>query len=144
MIQNKRQNSIIIPYKLFGDKIEVYLQKRSVTATALPDYFGFWGGGAENNETPEQALLREVKEEMGIDLDLTSVKLLNRYEFLRNVKYVYIFESPEKWEDKIVIGEGDYGKWFTTEDALNIEKFIFEDKVIVNDLERILLKKPIR
>ena len=42
----------------------------------LPNYFGFWGGGTENNETPEEALLREIKEELVLDLDMASVIFL--------------------------------------------------------------------
>lgn len=110
----------------------------------LPNYFGFWGGGAENNETPEEALLREIKEELALDLDMASVNFFNRYEFLRSIKSTYIFEPHAGWEEAAVIGEGDYGQWFTTEEALDSEKIIFEDKVVINDLERTFLGKAIR
>lgn len=144
MIENKRSGSILIPYKKQSDGIEVYLQKRSATMKTLPNYFGFWGGGLENNETPEAALVREVKEELDIDLDLSTVELFNRYEFLRSIKHVYIFEATDDWDQKIKVGEGDFGKWFLLEDAFKFDKIIFEDKVILNDLERIILQKSIR
>jgi len=140
----KRQISILLPIKRQGDNLLVYLQKRSVDAMTLPDYFGFWGGGAEVGESAWQTLVREIHEEMGIIMEAEQVKLFNRYEFLKSVKYAYLFEQVANWEDSIVIGEGDYGQWFSTKEALGIENFIFEDKVIINDLERTLLNQPIR
>ena len=143
-MENKRKNSILTPYKIKNGEVFVYLQKRSKDAKRLPDYFGFWGGGIEGDETPEQALLREVKEEMGIDLNLELAQLLNRYEFFGSIKYAYLFEPPENWENYITVKEGEYGRWFILEEALSMPNIIFEDKVILNDIERKLLNKPIR
>lgn len=140
----KRQCAIFIPYKKQGDALYVYLQKRSVTMKTLPNYFGFWGGGMEADETPEMGLVREVKEELGIDLDMAQAQLFNRYEFLRSIKFVYTYAVPEGWEQTIVIGEGDYGEWFLLDQVFLIPNLIFEDKVILNDLERAWYKKPIR
>ncbi|MFA6304695.1 MAG: NUDIX domain-containing protein [Patescibacteria group bacterium] len=131
--------------KLKGGELFVYLQKRSLMVKSIPGYFGLVGGGVENNETEEQGLVREVKEEIGLDLDLAKVKRFNRYEFLKAIKYVYLFEHEEHWEDKIIFDEeSDYGQWFSTQAALALEKFILEDKIVINDLERALLKKPIK
>lgn len=144
METSKKQISILLPYILRDDQIDVYLQKRSLTQKSLPGYFGFWGGHAEPGESPEKALQREIKEEMGLDIDIDSVTLFNRYEFLRNIKHIYLFKPSENWDSTIVIGEGDYGQWFNLKDAFKLENLIYEDKVVLNDLERMLLSKPIR
>jgi 8-oxo-dGTP diphosphatase len=143
-METKRLISILLPFKVEGDKILVFLQKRSADMKTLPNHFGFWGGGCEGSETPEQGLIREMKEELDIDLDITTVELFNHYEFLRSIKNVYTFTPGDGWEDKIKVGEGDYGKWFTIEDALDRQDIIYEDKVVMIDLERYFLKKPIR
>ncbi len=140
----KRQNSILIPLRRDGDELRVYLQRRSADVRVLPSHFGFWGGGAEREETPDLALVREIKEEMGMDLDLSKVELFNRYEFIGSIKYAYLYYPEQGWEKSIVIGEGEYGKWFTTDEAIAEPELILEDKVIINDLERKLLKRPIR
>ncbi len=40
--------------------------------------------------------------------------------------------------------EGDYGKWFTVAEALDRNDIIFEDKVVLQDLERMFLQQPVR
>ena len=142
----KRITALFIPYTLENGVIKIFLQKRSLIVKRIPGYFGFWGGHAEDNETPEENLKREVKEELNVDIDLNDVVFFNKYEFLRKIKYTFLFKTTESWSETVTVEkeEGDYGQWFTTEEALNLDKFIFEDKMIVTDLERVLLDKPIR
>ncbi len=144
MTRSKLKISILIPLKPTENSFSVYLQRRSADMRILPNYFGFWGGGRENKENPEETLVREIKEEMGITLDLKKVELFNQYEFIQCVKSIYLFWPAEGWEDSIVVGEGDYGKWLSLAEAFATENLILEDKVILNDLERILLKQSIR
>ena len=49
----KRQCAIFIPYRQTDGDVFVFLQKRSKTAQRIPDYFGFFGGGLDGQETPE-------------------------------------------------------------------------------------------
>lgn len=143
-MSNKRLISILIPIRIQNEKINVFLQKRSADMKRLPNHFGFWGGGCEEAETPEQGLIREIKEELGIDLDKKQVELFNHYEFLKSVKNIYLLTPEDDWEEGYTIGEGDYGQWFETNEALSRDDIILEDKIILNDLERHFLKKPIK
>ncbi len=145
MIMNKpkRNLAILIPYKKNGDSLEVYLQKRS-PEQVLPNYFGFWGGGFEDGETAEMAVAREIKEELGLDLDFTKVQFFGRYEFLRNIQSIFLMEVVDGWEKDVVIGEGEYGQWLMLEEAFLSPIIIYENKVVLNDLERQMLNKPIR
>jgi 8-oxo-dGTP pyrophosphatase MutT (NUDIX family) len=143
MEYQKRKISILLPLKKQGESLEIFFQKRSADAPTLPGYFGFWGGGAEGDETAEQALGREMREELGFDVAGKNIQFFNHYEFLRSVKDVYLFWPDGSWEGSLVIGEGDYGRWFSLEEALKSDKIILEDKVVLNDLERELLQRPI-
>ena len=43
----------------------------------LSNYWEFPGGKIKSNEMPEDAIIREVKEELSIDIDKQSLKIFN-------------------------------------------------------------------
>lgn len=135
---DKRKISILIPYKKIGNDILVFLQKRAKDAKRLPDWFGFWGGGAENDETPEEALKREIKEEL--DLNIKGYSYFGKYEFYKSIKDFYFLEVGEDFESKITVLEGEYGKFFSLDEIMSEEKLILEDKIVLDDFYRFINK----
>ncbi|MDD4989844.1 MAG: NUDIX hydrolase [Candidatus Pacebacteria bacterium] len=140
----QRRCSIFVPYKKQENNIVVYLQKRSADTKRLPDYFGFWGGGIQKNETPEQGLLREVKEEM--DYTPSDYHFFGKYIFPRrekngySEKFVFILEVKDSFENEIKILEGEYGKYFNEKEAEKEPKLIEDDKIILRDIFKTLQK----
>jgi 8-oxo-dGTP pyrophosphatase MutT (NUDIX family) len=59
-----RRTSELIPYRLINGEYCLFLQKRSKDAAPGADRFGMFGGGIEDGESPEAALLREIREEL--------------------------------------------------------------------------------
>ncbi len=58
----------------------------------FPNHWDLFGGHLENGETPEQALVREVKEELGIEL--IAFKYFRRFDCAKgdaypNVKHIF-------------------------------------------------------
>lgn len=58
----------------------------------FPDHWDLIGGHVEEGETPEEALVREVKEE--IDIDLKEFRFFREYSCIEgdaypNIKYIY-------------------------------------------------------
>jgi 8-oxo-dGTP diphosphatase len=84
----------------------------------FPDYWDLIGGHLEEGETPEEALVREVKEELNIDLkDYTFYK---EYECLtgdayENIKYIYTGRINLTIEE-ITLLEGVRPQFFSREE----------------------------
>jgi len=65
-------------------------------------YSGYWGlpgGGVEPNETPNDALIREIHEELNIHI--SNFNFLNRYNHNNTTLNVYVFNSPDFNENTI-------------------------------------------
>lgn len=130
--KQKRTVSLLIPYKKDGGEYFVYIQKRTKDAKRAPDMFGCFGGGIERDESPEEALIREIQEE----LTYTSVGIeyFGEYESERTKKFVYILEVDDRFEKEIRIKEGEYGKYFSENEIINEEKIIEHDRVIFQEV----------
>jgi 8-oxo-dGTP pyrophosphatase MutT (NUDIX family) len=122
-----------IPYYREGDKIFVFLQKRTAGARIEPGKWGFWGGRMKPGEYPLTALRREVKEE----LDYTPVapRLFRIYKLPRFDNYVFTEEIEKKeFESQIKVLEGESGRFFSKTEVLNERKMISERKLILLDV----------
>lgn len=76
------------------------------------------GGHVEPDETPEECIVREMKEEMNIDLE--DFHFLCRKEFTDRTEYTFWKEIELKIEE-INLMEGQRLKWFTQDEAAETE-----------------------
>ena len=94
------------------DTDEILLQKRDALAPVNPNLWAFFGGGGEPGETPNVCALRELKEEIGIDIPKETLIPLRRYlnERLKTWRYVFVaeFRIPKS---AMVLGEGEDFDW---------------------------------
>lgn len=111
IMKEKRETSSFIPYKRVGNEFVFFLQKRDMNAKRAPGVFGMFGGGLDENETPEEALLREVQEELAYSPE--EPRYFSRYENANTIFNVFIEEVNDDFESQIKIGEGEYGKFLT-------------------------------
>ncbi len=118
---DKEKSALLIIYKHQAQGYSFYFQKRGMNTPNAPGMFGFFGGGVDNNETPEQALIREIKEELIITPK--NFWHLKDYEIGNKMLYVFCQKVEENFEDKASVLEGDYGKWFSKEEILTNENF---------------------
>jgi len=114
----------LIPYRIVDGEIEVFLQKKDDTHPTIPNYFSFWGGMVEEGETPEEAVVRETKEEL--DYELKDYRLFGAFEndeIGGVVDHVYTVLVPENFDESVTVLEGEYGKFFTHKEIIaEIEK----------------------
>ncbi len=130
--QDKRITSHIIPYMHKGNSFSFFLQKRSDSAERHPGWFTIFGGGIEGDETREEAMLRESKEELSFIP--SNYFYVGEYSDNYSISHYFAFEVLDKFEENIKIGEGDYGKFFSEEEIKNESKLTENNKKILSDL----------
>jgi len=84
----------------------------------FPNHWDLIGGHVEEGETPEEALVREYKEELG--LELKEYKFYKEFLCLKgdafeNIKYIYTGKINLPI-DEITLYEGQYARYFTKEE----------------------------
>ena len=89
-------------------------------------------GHIENGETPEQCIVREMKEEM--DLNLEAFQLLSVIEFIDRIEYTF-WKKANLDIESINIHEGQQLKWFTEFEARSA-KLTYGFNEIVDDFFR--------
>ncbi len=120
-------------FVLRDEKGRVLLQHRTKDAERFPDFWSFFGGGINPGETPEDAVRREAKEEL--EIELKDLKFFKRYE-LEGSGDKFVFVAPLKHsikQLKIQQKEGNNLGLFSWEDLKNL-KLPNHDLPILKDL----------
>ena len=122
----------------------IILHKGRVFATqrgygAFKDGWEFPGGKIEPGETPQEALTREIKEELDVEIEVN--------DFLETVEYDYpefhlsmdcFFCGIKSGE--MVLKEHEAAKWLT-EDTLDSVDWLPADKGLIDGIRRYIRKK---
>lgn len=100
---------------------KILLQKRPKDANRFPDSWGLFGGGLKLDESPEEALRREVREELG--LEIVHFSLIGEHPYvLRELGErgrIFSFEAPFD-DSPLTLREGQEMSWFGPEEALRL------------------------
>jgi 8-oxo-dGTP pyrophosphatase MutT (NUDIX family) len=106
--------------------------KRSSQDTSYPNHWGLAGGGVDKGETPNEGLVREIKEELGFTL--TDYRLLNRYDLNGLIANVYVCDSPDFDESMITLNnEHTEYRYFTYNEVINSKDFIPSNTRFITD-----------
>ena len=91
-----------------------------------------FGGGVKGDKTPEAALAREIKEELGYDIQ--NVKFFNEYADRGIKQIIYILAEPVEIEN-LKLGEGAAMRFFSSAELQNLN-IGFNFKQIIGDYFR--------
>lgn len=104
----------IIVHALINAKNRYLVTKRSKEETTFPEYWDIPGGLAETGELPREAVIRETKEEVGLDIMPTSVihedSNLDKSKNLIFIRLVYLCELKSKIDD-IILQEEEHSEY---------------------------------
>jgi mutator protein MutT len=143
----KTRNVAIIIF--YDENKRILLQDRR-TISKLGEEYGFFGGEIKQGETPEQAVVRETKEELSFDL--SEYKYVGEYSYKikdslkkRFVNFDFdvvlckVFISPLKDNlSKLKIKEGKRMKLFSLDEAEKLKMVSKGDIEMIRRLKNIL------
>ena len=122
-----------LPIIIFRDqKGKILLQFRDSQAPSAPLAFSFFGGVTEGDETPLEGMIREVEEELNMNIAADDLRLLAEEPWTgensekEKIVYFYEYRNPISWND-IDVREGA-GAAFLTKDEIasmdNVTKLV--------------------
>jgi 8-oxo-dGTP diphosphatase len=111
----------------------------------FPGYWDLIGGHVEEGETPEEALVREVKEE--INIDLKEYTFYKKFECLtgdayENIKYIYTGKINLPIEE-ITLLEGVRPQYFSKDEIPNVKFANILKSIVMEYISYCNLNKPL-
>lgn len=128
----KNKTSGLVPYTYIDGTIHLFLQHRTEDAPHNPGMYALFGGKKEGDETPEETLIRETKEEL--DIVPTNYELYGEVEGAVSIIHLFYMEVPNNFKETVTILEGQDGVFVSEHDLENHPKIQPNHQVIFKDL----------
>lgn len=107
------------------------LHLRDTKAPTMPGQWCLIGGSTENDELPEDAIIREIKEET--NLKVQNPVFFKNFTFNEKIIYVYHCKIDTR-QDNIILGEGADIRFFGKDELLTILKNIKDKNIYIEAL----------
>ena len=102
---------IVVSIALINDNDEILLSKRPENKF-LPGFWEFPGGKVEIGEAPKDALIREIKEELNIDINDKCIAPLSFSEFdYKEFQLLLLLYVCRRWEGEPMPMESNELSW---------------------------------
>ena len=115
---------------LYDKSKRILFQHRGKDAPSLPDYWAFFGGEIENNESPEEAVKREAIEELEYELKQPKLVMVQKFKDKNNPGTKYVFMEKCDPTKKLNLREGQNMGWFSIAETKKL-KIIGHDRAVL-------------
>jgi 8-oxo-dGTP diphosphatase len=120
ILQNFPTLRLVVAAALIRDDGHIFLQKRP-EGKALAGLWEYPGGKVEPGETPEFALMRELKEEIGVaasPADMVPITFASQPAAGKHM--ILLLYVLNRWTGEAVAQEGQETGWFTLEQMADL------------------------
>ena len=125
---------------LINSKKQILISKRAESKLKYPGYWEINGGCSKAGETSLDAIVREIKEELGITLNPNEGILLKTVQYEFKLKDIWLFKIDKEIEElKFLDGEVSDAKWVSFEeykDLLEKDLLVDVNSVVVSCYEK--------
>lgn len=112
--------AIVWLWRIVDGAAEVAVQKRAMSKKRWPGMYSTSAGGHINvGETPQQAALRETREEVGVELDSDKLHFMGTFRLARepqNIRFVFSHQVHGDVDFQFDDGEVDSMKWVSLDE----------------------------
>ena len=132
------KNILVSTIALIDDENKILIGKRPV-GKVFENLWEFPGGKVKKNETVEQALIRETKEEINIDLSMNCIAPLSFSTYdSANINIIILLFISRKWDLEPICKFHTELKWVK---ANNLNKYNMPpaNKFLITSLQDLLL-----
>ena len=132
-----KQKSIEVVAAIILDKEKVFATQRGYGE--FKDGWEFPGGKIEQGEAPRQALKREIKEELDIEIEVGELLETVEYDYPKFHLTMHCFLCSIK-SGELVLKEHEAAKWLTGE-ALDSVDWLPADEGLIEQIKNLLALK---
>ena len=132
------KNQLVSTIALIDDENKILIGKRPV-GKVFENLWEFPGGKVKKNETVEQAVIRETKEEINIDLSMNCIAPLSFSTYKsQNIDIIILLFISRKWDHDPICKFHTELKWVK---ANSLNKYIMPpaNKPLVSSLQDLFL-----
>jgi len=102
-----------------------------------PGKWGLFGGRKKNNETPEECIIREIKEELSIKLNNPKlINILKDESGNQIFKHYIFFDYINKEANDLKLNEGEKVAFYNVEDIECLDKVKWFNDLFLNILKK--------
>lgn len=130
MSQSPKRKTINVAAAIIKTQNQIFATQRGYGP--LKDGWEFPGGKIEEGETPEQALIREIKEELDTEIEIGELVDIVEYDYPDFHLTMHCFMCTIKSGD-LVLKEHEAAKWLTKETLYSVD-WLPADKDLIDKL----------